>query len=133
MNEPASWKPLPVSFGDQVRIRRTAETEAAEVADRSGVVYVITTVPVSGVSIIGKPEEDTAINVFFEESGRGVWLAPQLAEFVDHNPGTTITLSGVPKRWTRTATGEWVESSRSIPLTERISLFRRILRRLLGK
>ena len=133
MKEPGSWKHLPARFGDRVRIRRTAETEAADLADRSGIVYGTTTISVTGVAVVGKPEEDTAINVFFEESGEDVWLAPQLVEFIDHNPGTTITLSGVPKTWTRDTTGDWVESSRAIQLAEWPARLRSILRRLLGR
>lgn len=133
MKGPANWKHLPASFGDRVRIRRTAETEAAGLVDRSGIVHGVTAVSVTGVAVVGKPEEDTAINVSFEESGVDVWLAPQLVEFVDHNPGATITITGVPKRWTRDATGNWVESSRTIPLTEWLARLRGILRKLLGK
>jgi hypothetical protein len=133
MKEPASWNDLPAEFGDRVRIRQTVETEAAGLAGRSGIVHGITTVSVTGVTVIGKPEEDTAINVFFDESNEDVWLAPQLVEFVNHNPGTTITISGVPKRWTREDTGDWVEASRAIPFAEWPAWLRRILRRLLGK
>jgi len=133
MKEPESWKHLPAGFDDRVRIRRTAETEAAGLAGRSGIVHGVTTVSVTGIAVVGKPKEDTAINVFFDESREGVWFAPELVEFVDHNPGTTITISGVAKRWTRDATGDWVESSRAIPLAEWPARLRSILRRLFGR
>jgi len=133
MKEPASWNHLPAGFGDQVIIRRTAETEAAGLADRTRIVHGVTTISVTGVPVVGKSEEDTAINVFFDESSEGVWYAPQLVKFVDHNPSTTITLSGVPKRWTRDDTVNWVESSQAISFAEWLARHRSILRRLLGR
>jgi hypothetical protein len=133
MKEPESWKRLPAGFGDRVRVRRAPETEAAGLAGRSGIVYGITTVSITGVAVVGEPEEDTAINVFFEDSGEGVWLAPPLVEFVDHNPGTTVAISGVPKEWTRNAAGEWVVTSRTLPLAEWPARIRGILRKLFGR
>ena len=44
MEEPASWSHLPARFGDRVRIRPAAETEAAGIGGRGGVVYGITTI-----------------------------------------------------------------------------------------
>lgn len=133
MKEPDNWKRLPAGFGDRVRVRRAPETVAAGLAGRSGIVHGITTVSVTGVTVIGEPEEDTAINVFFEESSEGVWLASPLVELVDHDPGATITLVGVPKRWTRNADGGWAESSRTIPPAEWPARIRSIVRNLLGR
>src|SRR5207247_998028 len=62
MQEPAHWKDLPAAFGDRVRIRAAAETLAAGMAGRTGVVFGITTVSVSGVELVGTPTEDTACN-----------------------------------------------------------------------
>jgi hypothetical protein len=61
------------------------------------------------IQALGTLQSDYAINVSFEDRKESVWLAPELVEFVDHGPGTEITLEGVPKKWTRDATGEWVE------------------------
>jgi hypothetical protein len=70
-------------------------------AGRGGVVYGITTISVTAVDVVGSPTEDVALNVVIDESNESVWLAPALVEFVGHNAGTTITLDGVPKKWTR--------------------------------
>jgi hypothetical protein len=105
MEEPASWNHLPARFGDHVRIRPAAETEAAGIAGRGGLVYGITTMSVTGVEVVGSPTEDVALNVVIDESNESVWLAPSLVEFVDHDAGTTITLDGVPKKWTRDTSG----------------------------
>ena len=129
MEEPASWRHLPARFGDRVRVRPAAETEAAGIAGRAGVVYGITTISVTGVEVVGSPTEDVALNVVIDESNESVWLAAALVEFVDHNAGTTITLDGVPKKWTRDTSGDWMESSRPVPAKERFSWLRGMFRR----
>ena len=102
-----------ISFGDNVRVLHTEETEAAGVAGLEGQVYGETTPSVTNVEVIGRLESDFALNVHFEERDLSLWFAPELLEFVDHAPGTEITLEGVPKRWTRSADGEWIEESTS--------------------
>ena len=97
----------PASFGDNVRIRSSAETESKGVAGLSGQVYGQTTPSVSGVEVIGETTSDYAINVFFEGRHESLWFAPSLVEFIDHAPGTEMTLDGVAKKWVRTASGEW--------------------------
>ena len=74
-----------------------------------------TTPSVTGVDVVGSADRDYAINVHFEELGQTHWFAPGLLELVDHAPGTTITLDGVDKQWTRTADGAWVEESVESP------------------
>jgi hypothetical protein len=102
-----------ISFGDNVRVLHTAETEAAGVAGLEGQVYGETTPSVTNVDVIGELESDFALNVHFEDLDSSLWFAPDLLEFVDHAPGTEITLDGVPKRWTRSADGQWIEESTS--------------------
>jgi hypothetical protein len=104
-----------ITFGDRVRVRKTAETEAAGVAGLHGQVYGETTPSVTGVEIIGTPEHDYAINVHFEDLQQAHWFASHLLEFIDHGPGTEIRLHGVDKRWVRAADGEWVEESTAKP------------------
>ena len=99
------------SFGDNVRIRSSVETESNGFAGLVGQVYGQTTPSVSGVEVIGELESDYAINVFFEDRHESLWFAPALVEFVDHAPGTEITLDGVAKKWVRTENGEWHEES----------------------
>ncbi len=102
---------LSISFGDNVRIRATKETEVAGVAGLEGQVYGETTPSVTGVQVIGSPSNDYAINVHFEERDEAFWFAPELVEFLDHAPGTEIRLEGVEKRWTRSEDGGWQEES----------------------
>ena len=99
------------SFGDNVRIRVTAETEAAGVAGLVGQVYGETTPSLVAVEVLGQPSEDIALNVFLSSRKEACWLAPDLVEFIDHSPGAEITLEGVPKKWIREASGEWREES----------------------
>jgi hypothetical protein len=100
-----------IAFGDNVRVRETAETKGAGVAGLTGQVYGLTTPSVMRVEVIGKPESDCAINVHFAASNRAHWFAPHLLEFVDHAAGTEIRIDGVDKKWTRSAAGAWVEES----------------------
>jgi len=98
-----------VSFGDNVRVRSTPVTVQLGVAGLVCNVFGETTPSVTGVDVIGEPEADYAINVFFEVRKKGFWFTPELLEFIDHAPGTEIRLDGVPKRWIRSETGEWKE------------------------
>jgi hypothetical protein len=49
--------------------------------------------------------------VFFEDRNESFWFAPSLVQFVDHAPGTEITIDGVAKKWVRTESGDWREES----------------------
>jgi len=99
-----------ISFGDNVRVRVTPLTEELELAGLVGQVYGETTPSVTGVEVIGDVKEDYAINVFFDDRKESYWFVAELLELIDHAPGTEITLDGVPKKWVRTASGDWDES-----------------------
>ena len=99
-----------VSFGDNVRVRSTPLTQELGVAGLVGNVHGETTPLVTGVEVIGEVREDHAVHVFFDDREEGCWFAPDLLEFVDHAPGMEVRVEGVPKRWVRSETGEWVES-----------------------
>ncbi len=99
--------PANVSYGDNVRILRTAETERLGIADMIGNVYGETTPSESRVEVIGKPEADYALNVYFDCLDMGYWLAPHLLEFVNHAPGTEIHVHGSPFKSVRQPDGTW--------------------------
>ena len=99
------------AIGDNVRIRPSVETESKSVAGLIGQVYGQTTPSVTGVEVIGELTSDYAINVFFEDRQESFWFSPTLVEFLDHAPGTEITIQGVAKKWVRTESGEWQEES----------------------
>ena len=98
-----------VSYGDNVRIRRTAETERLGIADMVGNVYGETTPSESKVQVIGTPEVDYALNVYFDTMDSSYWLAPQLLEFVNHAPGTEVHVHGSPFKSVRQPDGTWKE------------------------
>ena len=100
-------EPPQISFGDNVRVRRTPETEASGLAGLVGQVWGGTRPSVTGVKVMGELTRDCAVSVHFEERGETVWLAEQLIEFVDHAPGTTVR--GPGEQWVRDATGEWIQ------------------------
>lgn len=54
---------------------------------------------------VAKLFREMAINVHFPRLERDVWLAEQLPEFVDHGPGTTMTIGDTTLM--RRADGEW--------------------------
>jgi len=95
----------PLGFGDNVRVRHAPSTEAAGIAGRVGQIYGQTTPSFTSPEVVGELLRDYAINVHFSELGRDVWLAEQLLEFVDHGPGTTMTIGDTTL--VRGADGEW--------------------------
>jgi hypothetical protein len=99
------------SFGDNVRIRVTKETQDAEVAGLEGKVFGETTPSVTGVQVIGSAADDFAFNVHIEGRSEALWFAPELVEILDHAAGTEIRLDGVDKKWIRTEDGGWREES----------------------
>lgn len=103
--------PSAIAFGDNVRVRSIPETERLGLAGRTGSVFGETTPSTSGVAVIGNHARDFALNIYFDELQEGFWFAEEAVEFIDHNPGATITLDGVAKRWVRSASGEWDEFS----------------------
>ena len=98
-----------MDFGDHVRIVDTDETRGLNLAGDTGSVRGWTTPSVTGVEVIGDSSGDFAINVWFESVKECFWFSPDLLEFVDHGAGTTVTVHGVPKKWVRTETGDWIE------------------------
>jgi len=104
-----------LTFGDNVRVRDAVATRELSLVGVSGQVYGVTTPTLTGVDVIGQPSSDVAINVHFEAFGKSFWFAPELLDLVDHAAGTEIRIKGVPKKWTRTADGSWVEE----PVAER--------------
>jgi hypothetical protein len=101
----------PISFGDRVRVRETPATRAAGLAGLVGNVHGETTPSVTGVEVVGTLQQDHALNVHFEERDGTFWFNSEDLEFVDHAPGTTITLKGVERKWVRTESGTWEEVS----------------------
>jgi hypothetical protein len=99
----------PIAFGDNIRVRATADTEAHGVAGLVGQVYGWTTPSVTRVSVIGQLTDDYAVNVHFDDRKETFWFVPELLEFIDHAVGTEIRVGGVPKSRVRSETGEWIE------------------------
>jgi hypothetical protein len=116
-----------ISFGDTVRILPTKLTEELGLAGLVGSVFGQTIPSSSGVvDVIGEPGEDYAVNVFFGDRKEGFWFAENLLEFVDHGAGAEIRLDGIDRKWTRTASGEWIEEG--LPSEQRrVSLWARLI------
>ena len=110
-NNGVSMNSSQISFGDNVRVRESAETLELGVAKLEGSVYGETTPSVTGVNVIGELTEDFALNVYFENIDTDYWFSPSLLEFVDHGAGTTMTIDGSNKKWVRNEDGEWIEST----------------------
>ena len=100
---------MEITFGDHVRVRVTPETEAAGVAGLEGTCTGFTQPSSSEVEVVGELADDYALSVMFEDTHDQRWFEPELLEFIDHGAGTEISLTGVDKKWTRTADGEWIE------------------------
>jgi hypothetical protein len=98
-----------VQFGDRVRVLPDESTKARGLVGKIGTVYGQTTPSVTNPTIIGTPQKDYAVSVFFGDLGEQLWLPEHVLEFVDHGACATITLDGVDKAWTRNADGTWSE------------------------
>jgi hypothetical protein len=118
--------PAPISYGDNVRILRTTETERLGVAEKIGNVYGETTPSDTKVKVIGKLESDYALHVYFDTLDVSYWFAPQMLEFVGHAPGTEIHVHGSPFKSVRQPDGSW----KDIPVKSRRDSW---IGRLLGR
>src|SRR6476469_2844306 len=100
-----NWTDVPApSLGDHVRILQDPTTAEGGWAGREGTCYGFTTPSLTGVEVVGHTEDDDALNVGFDD-GETAWFAPHLVEFIDHAPGTTITVGDKPM--VRDADGNW--------------------------
>ena len=98
------------TIGDNVRVRDTPDTRALGLAGLVGQVYGETTPSYTGVPVIGQLNQDYAVNVHFKDRDEEFWFSAESLVFCDFGAGTEITLDGVPKKWTRSETGEWIET-----------------------
>lgn len=96
-----------ICYGDNVRIRRTPETERLGIAESIGNVYGETTPSETRVEVIGELRSDYALNVYFEALQKSYWFAPHMLEFVDHAPGTEVHVHGSPFKSVRQRDGSW--------------------------
>jgi len=64
--------------------------------------------PFTKVEVIGDASEDYAIAVMLEGHSEDLWFAENLPEFVDHQPGTTMSIAG--RTLIRDEHGEWKEA-----------------------
>lgn len=96
-----------IAFGDNVRVVSTPLTVSLGLAGLSGQVYGETMSSVTAVEVIGGAAEDYAINVQLEGRSGSFWFAAGLLEFIDHAPGTELTIG--KKRLVRSSSGEWVD------------------------
>ena len=96
-----------ICYGDNVRIRRTPETERLGIAESIGNVYGETTPSETHVEVIGQLKSDYALNVYFDSLKKSYWLAPEMLEFVGHAPGTEVHVHGSPFKSVRQRDGSW--------------------------
>ncbi|WP_417608464.1 hypothetical protein [Owenweeksia hongkongensis] len=109
------------TFGNKVRIKRTAETIEKGLAQKEGEVYGQTTPSMMDFEVIGNLKEDFAINVHFEDLNESFWFTEDLIESLDNGQGVEITLDGIDKKWTKGENGEWIEEAISPIRTEKKS------------
>ena len=97
-----------IGLFDNVRVISSPLTEEAGLAGLIGQVYGVTTPSVTLVEVLGGAPTDRAFSVSFS-SERQVWIRPDLVEFLDHAPGTTMSLGC--KVSVRNADGSWTDFS----------------------
>jgi hypothetical protein len=96
-------------FGNKVKIKSSPETGRRGLAGKTGEIFGHTIPSASGVEVIGDTGEDFAYNVFFRDIRASFWFDEDLLEHLDNAAGTTITLDGAEKKWTKNSDGKWVE------------------------
>jgi hypothetical protein len=99
---------MTISFGDNVKIRKSQETDQLGLSGKFGQVSGVTTPSATDVDVIGQTKEGFALNVTIESEGTQYWFAPHLLEFVDHAEGTTLQVGNI--RAIRQADGSWQET-----------------------
>lgn len=99
---------MDIDMFDNVRVIASPLTEEAGLAGLFGQVYGVTTPSDMLVEVLGGAPENRALSILFSDE-RQVWIRPDLVEFVDHAPGTTISLGG--KALVRNGDGSWAEFS----------------------
>jgi hypothetical protein len=97
-----------ITFGDNVRVLSSPETDKRNLSGKIGQVYGETTPSVTAVEVIGEVKNDYAIYVSIEGLGSEFWFASELLELVDHAEGTEIVIGDY--RAVRRADGTWDES-----------------------
>jgi hypothetical protein len=103
--------PPRITFGDKVRIRSAAVTDAMGVTGQTGIVYGGTTPSVTRVEVIGDISDDHAIAVKIEGRAESLWFAENLLEFIDHQSGMTMSIAG--RHFVRDEHGEWHEAEQN--------------------
>jgi hypothetical protein len=99
-----------LTFGDNVRVRHTPETERVGLAGLTGSISGLTTPSVTAVRVHGEPTEDFALAVMFDDPAiERAWFSEDLLEFIDHAPGTTIWIKGAPTKAVRAHDGRWID------------------------
>jgi len=96
-----------ICYGDNVRIRRTPETERLGIAETIGNVYGETTPSESKVEVVGEVRSDYALNVYFDSLEKSYWFAPDMLEFVNHASGTEVHVHGSAFKSVRQRDGSW--------------------------
>jgi hypothetical protein len=102
-----------ITFGDNVRVLPSPETDSLKISGLTGVVYGETTPSITGVTVIGKTADDYAFNVNFGDALPSQWLAPQLLEFIDHAPGSVAKVG--TKEFVRDESGDWKATTTNKP------------------
>jgi hypothetical protein len=97
-----------ITFGDNVKVLSSPETDAISISGKVGQVSGETTPSVTGVEVIGEVNDDFALNVSIEGYDETYWLSTDLLEFIDHAEGTEMVVGNV--RAVRRADGCWEES-----------------------
>ena len=100
---------------DLVRIKSSPETDRLGLSGKLGHIRGFTTPSVTNPTVIGDLREDYALSVYFEDNEQQLWLADQLLEYLDHDPGLEATIGG--RRLFYTPDGRWEEATQSAALT----------------
>ncbi len=92
---------VPLAFGDNVRVKETADMLHEGIAGLEAVVHGFTTPSVTGMEPIGALQDDFALNVYVTSLQKDYWLDPSNIELISRPETMEIKVAGKTIRVTQ--------------------------------
>lgn len=79
-----------IHFGDFVQVVENPLTNRLGLAGLTGRVYGEATPSITCISVVGEPEDDYAVNVYFNRLNKTCWMSPQCLRLIVSSDGFGI-------------------------------------------
>ncbi|MEA3372459.1 MAG: hypothetical protein U9Q62_02090, partial [Campylobacterota bacterium] len=108
-----------VKFGDRVRVISTELTDQKDLSGLEGDVTGISTPSMFPDDyygeVVGEPENDELVSVFFNESNKTFWFAPHLLVRIESDGDMQISVESTGMTFQQDAEGNWTERTSDKP------------------